>query len=96
MAFTYESGSEEITYGVIINMIDVNFDFTSDTPGYWDGYWERNNGLGGCGKYDPDSYSPALIDYSRRIWSRKLPNGEYFELEVPHHSRYFTWQYMDN
>ena len=26
--------------------IDVNFDFTSDTPGFWDGFWKRNSGLG--------------------------------------------------
>lgn len=22
-------------------MIDVNFDFTTDTPDYWHGYWDR-------------------------------------------------------
>jgi hypothetical protein len=25
--------------------IDVNFDFTTDTKGSWDGFWERNDGL---------------------------------------------------
>ena len=29
--------------------IDVNFDFTSDTKGFWDGFWERNDGLGSGG-----------------------------------------------
>ena len=24
--------------------IDVNFDFTTDTKGFWDGFWERNDG----------------------------------------------------
>jgi len=28
-------------------MIDVGFDFTSDSPGYWDKFWENNDGLGG-------------------------------------------------
>ena len=60
-------------------MIDVNFDFTSDTPGCWDGCWERMNGLGGCGKKDPDSCSPTQLDYSRQLWSRVLPNGERME-----------------
>lgn len=30
-------------------MIDVKFDFTSDSPGYWDRFWENNDGLGGGG-----------------------------------------------
>ena len=34
-------------------MIDVGFDFTSDSPGYWDRFWENNDGLGGGGS-DPD------------------------------------------
>ena len=34
-------------------MIDVGFDFTSDSPGYWDKFWENNDGLGGGGS-DPD------------------------------------------
>ena len=34
--------------------IDVGFDFTSDSPGYWDRFWENNDGLGGGGS-DPDS-----------------------------------------
>lgn len=38
-------------------MLDVNFDFTSDTPDYWNGYWERND--------DPDfskKASPGTTD----------------------------------
>ena len=75
-------------------MIDVSFDFTSDTPGYWDGYWERMNGLGGCGKKDPDSCSPTLLGYSRRLWSRVLPNVERMELEIPRHRGYLVWNAM--
>ena len=40
--------------------IDVAFDFTTDSPGYWDGFWERNNGLG-AGACDPDACSPTLL-----------------------------------
>lgn len=35
-------------------MIDISFDFTSDSPGYWDGFWERAEGLG-YGGSDPDN-----------------------------------------
>ena len=35
-----------------LNDIDTKFDFTSDTPDYWDGFW--NNDLGHSAK-DPDS-----------------------------------------
>lgn len=75
-------------------MIDVNFDFTSDTPEYWDGYWDRCEGIGGCGKYDPDSYSPTLLNYSQKIWSRDLPNGEHMQLYRPGHHSYFVWKDM--
>lgn len=29
---------------------------------------------------DPDEYSPTLCRYHRQIWSRRLPNGERFDL----------------
>ena len=53
-------------------MIDVTFDFTTDTPGFWDGYWEGNDGLG-YGKADPDNASPTLQKYHQMLWSRELP-----------------------
>ncbi len=28
---------------MIKEMIDVNFDFTTDSPRYWDGFWERKS-----------------------------------------------------
>jgi hypothetical protein len=46
--------------------IDVGFDFRSDTP---------------PGK-DPDSHSPMLRRYHRLLWSKPLPRGAPFELEV--------------
>src|SRR5690554_7817362 len=45
-------------------VIDVTFDFRSDTP---------------PGK-DPDTYSPTLRRYHRILWSKTLPSGAMFEL----------------
>lgn len=42
-------------------MIDISFDFTLDSPNYWDGFWERNNGLG-AGKTELDKAIRELID----------------------------------
>ena len=47
-------------------MIDVAFDFTTDTP---------------KGK-DPDTYSPTLCTYHQALWSKELPNGEHMTLEA--------------
>ena len=60
--------------------IDTEFDFTSDTPGFWDGFWERRKGLGYCGN-DPDTDSPTMRRYHRQLWSRELPNGQMMELK---------------
>lgn len=75
-------------------MIDVNFDFTTDTPDYWSGYWDRMYGMDGCGKYDPDNYSPKLLEYSQKIWSCDLPNGEHMELRLQGRHSYFVWKEM--
>ena len=71
--------------------IDVDFDFTSDSPGYWDGFWKRNNGLG-AGGTDPDSASETLQEYHRILWSRKLPNGEWMKLKTGQGPNYLTWK----
>ena len=47
-------------------MIDVTFDFRSDTP---------------PGK-DPDTFSPTLRRYHQLLWSKPLPSGALFELDV--------------
>jgi hypothetical protein len=47
-------------------MIDITFDFRSDTP---------------PGR-DPDTFSPTLRTYHQLLWSKPLPNGELFELDV--------------
>lgn len=62
-------------------MIDANFDFTMDSPGYWDRFWERNEGLGSGGS-NPDNDSLALQKYHKLLWSKRLPNGETTEPEA--------------
>mgnify|MGYP003300311524 CR=1 FL=1 len=29
-----------------MNEIDTNFDFTTDTPKFWDNFWNNNDGFG--------------------------------------------------
>lgn len=72
-------------------MIDVNFDFTSDVPGYWDGYWNSYDGIGYSPK-DPDSKSQTMRDYHRLLWSKPLPNGEVMELEDGKKKYYLKWK----
>ena len=45
--------------------IDITFDFRTDTP---------------PGK-DPDAYSRTLRQYHKRLWSKRLPSGELFDLD---------------
>ena len=74
-----------------LDSIDVNFDFTSDSPNYWDGYWDGNEGLG-CGGSDPDTSSPMLHKYHQLLWSRELPNGELMDLKMGSGPNYLTWK----
>ncbi len=71
--------------------INVDFDFTSDTKGFWEGFWERNDGLGSGGA-DPDSRSKTLRLYSQLLWSKPLPNGEVMQLEDGRSHFYLKWQ----
>ncbi len=72
-------------------MIDINYSFTDDIPGYWDHFWENNNGLG-AGNYDPDVVSKTLQKYHQELWSRFLPNGERMDLKMGgDESDYLTW-----
>jgi hypothetical protein len=48
--------------------IDNTFDFRSDTPGWPD--------------EDPDTHSPTLLRYHQLLWSKPLPSGAPFELDV--------------
>ncbi len=71
----------------IFNEIDIDFDFTTDTPHYWDCFWD--NGLGTCGN-DPDAFSQTLRRYHRILWSKTLPNGECLNLKESNHE-YLSW-----
>ena len=71
-------------------MIDINFDFTTDSYKYWEGFWERKDGLGEGGS-DPDASSRTLQEYHRILWSRELPNGEKMNLKAGSGSNYLTW-----
>jgi len=50
----------------VIKLIDINFNVFSDTPE---------------GK-DPDSHSPTLRMYHKILWSKQLPNGVKFDLDL--------------
>lgn len=65
-------------------MIDVTFDFTTDTPHFW----EKK------GK-DPDTDSPTLKRYHQLLWSKELPNGEVMNLESKKPPYYLTWKDFD-
>lgn len=56
--------------------LDISFDFRSDTPP----------------EEDPDAFSPTLRRYHKYLWSRKLPNGELFELHDTHPNGYLHHQ----
>ncbi len=49
-----------------MNQIDITFNVFSDTP---------------KGK-DPDSHSPTLRKYHQILWSKPLPDGRMFELDL--------------
>jgi hypothetical protein len=51
-------------------VIDITFDFRSDTPGY------------GRPRADPDASSPTLRRYHQLLWSKQLPSGTPFMLDV--------------
>ena len=63
-----------------MSMIDTEYDFTKDSTGYWEGFWDRNEELG-YGGADPDKDSPTLREYHRLLWSKELPNGETMNLQ---------------
>ena len=66
-------------------MIDITYDFTTDSPGYWEGFWDRNDGLG-YGGSDPDVVSRTLQLYHRTLWSKPLCKA----LELCE-SSYYQW-----
>lgn len=76
----------------IISMdFDTSFDFTTDSPHYWDHFWENNSGMGG-GTSDPDAASKTLQKYHQLLWSKRLPNGETMDLNIGKGPYYLTWK----
>lgn len=73
-----------------IKSIDTSLDFTLDSPGYWEGFWDNNGGMG-AGSCDPDLESKALQYYHHILWSKKLPCGSYMELKCGEGCNYLTW-----
>ena len=61
---------------------DVNFDFRSDTPGY------------GKPGVDPDKSSPELRRCHQLLWSKRLPGGALFELEMIGQPDQPGWRYL--
>ncbi|MDE7406031.1 MAG: hypothetical protein K2M89_04075 [Clostridiales bacterium] len=72
------------------NKIDINYNFTQDTPHYWEGFWDNDSILGGSG-HDPDIESKTLQEYQRLLWSKPLPNGENMLLTKGYGAYYLTW-----
>ena len=74
--------------GAIFN---ISFDFTTDSPHYWDHFWETDGGLG-VGGSDPDSASKTLQRYHQILWSRTLPCGKQMNLKRGSGPYYLTWE----
>lgn len=82
-------------------MINVDFDFTNDTPEYWDRFWKCRDDLGlpietklTC--TDPDSKSPTLREYHKNLWSKELPCGETMKLEYgKDRGAYLIWKGLE-
>ena len=47
-------------------IIDTTFGFSTDSPHYWDHFWETGGGLG-VGGSDPDSAGKTLQKYHRYL-----------------------------
>ena len=74
-----------------LSEIDVSFDFTSDSAGYWSNFWNNNGGLG-AGNCDPDTSSKTLQKYHSLLWSKKLPCGDIMNLTAGTGSDYLTYK----
>ncbi|SNU04638.1 hypothetical protein SAMN06297422_101180 [Lachnospiraceae bacterium] len=72
--------------------IDIKFDFTMDSKSFWDGFWDRGDGLGAGGS-DPDIASATLQRYHQLLWSKELPNGDIMDLKAGNEPYYYlTWK----
>ncbi|MBR7163081.1 MAG: hypothetical protein IKD35_03810 [Clostridia bacterium] len=68
--------------------IDVSFDFTTDTPSYWENYWDSEMGKSSA---DPDILSKKMREYHKLVWSKELPNGSFLNLKFGTATQYLTW-----
>ena len=70
--------------------INVNFNFASNTPGFWKTF--HSDPVTGYINFipDPDTESPALAQCHAAIWSKQIPgtNGKVMELSVKEERRY--------
>lgn len=72
------------------HIIDVSFDFTTDTAGFWTSFWDKDPYLGWMGN-DPDACSKTLKKYHQLLWSKTLPNGQKVFLDSKSNSQYLVW-----
>ena len=77
--------------GEKMSCIDVNFDFTSDTKGFWDNFW-KNDPILGYATRDPDNDSKTMQLYHKLLYSKPLPNGEIMDLKIGSGADYLTWE----
>ncbi len=69
--------------------IDVDYDITSGTPGFWDVFWDNDSDVMDS-NHDPHIRCQTLRDYHRSLWSRPLPNGQTMEIENDY-CKYLIW-----
>lgn len=72
-------------------IIDIDFDFTTDSPNYWRDYWAKDSLLGHS-SVDPDCKSKTLQLYHKLLYSKPLPNGDTMELVIGDSYNYLTWK----
>lgn len=70
--------------------LNVSYDFTIDTPLFWEDFWGKDDVLGSAGG-DPDTLSKSLQEYHRLLYSRTLPNGQFMKLVAGNSYNYLTW-----
>ena len=68
-------------------MVNVDFNFITDTPNYWDNFWDDDIGHSNV---DPDLKSTTLRKYHRILWNKTLPNGE--EMCLTDGKGYLVWK----
>ena len=72
---------------------DVNFDFTSDIPGFWQEFWRNPDGLGHVTNYnDPDTKSKKLQSYHQCLWNKEVLKGELKSQTGKNGNLYFSYK----